>query len=87
MKFTKINPSIKLLTIALKGQEVGSKGLIDISLLDEILEVTVVGLKREIALFEGEKRLKDLHNSTDVHLIGVHDVYSELQETGRGDVC
>ncbi|CAA6663072.1 unnamed protein product [Spirodela intermedia] len=59
MKPIEINPNMKLLAIVLKGQEVDSKGLIDINLLDESLEVTVVGLKKGITLFAREKKLKD----------------------------
>ncbi|CAA6653646.1 unnamed protein product [Spirodela intermedia] len=87
MKSTKINPSIKLLTIMLEGQEVGSRRLIDINLLDEGLEVTIVGLMGEIALFTREKRLKDSHNLTDICSIDVHGLHSEPQKTGQSDAC
>ncbi|CAA6664688.1 unnamed protein product [Spirodela intermedia] len=79
MKSSEINPNIKFLVIALKGQEVNSRELTDINLLDEGLEATIVGLKREIVLFAGEKRLEDLHNSTNVCLIDVHGLHSEPQ--------
>ncbi|CAA7390786.1 unnamed protein product [Spirodela intermedia] len=85
MKFTKINLSIKFLAIVLEGQEVSSRGLIDINFLDESLEVTVVGLKREIVLFVGEKKLKDLHNLIDVRSVGIYGLHSKPQETSRDD--
>ncbi|CAA6657197.1 unnamed protein product [Spirodela intermedia] len=85
MNSIEINPRIKLLAIALEGQEVGSRRLIDINLLDEGLEPTIVGLNRDITLFAREKRLKDLHNAIDVHLVGIHNLHSESQEMGRGD--
>ncbi|CAA6673291.1 unnamed protein product [Spirodela intermedia] len=87
MKSTEINLNIKVLTIMLEGQEVGSRGLIKINLLDEGLEATVMSLKREFALFAREKRLKDLHNSIDVHLVDVNSLHSEPRETSQGDVC
>ena len=34
--------------------------------------MTEVGLKREIALLESEKSLKDLYHPVDVCLIGIH---------------
>ncbi|CAA6669514.1 unnamed protein product [Spirodela intermedia] len=77
---TEINLSIKLLVIALEGQEVNSKRLIDINLLDQGSEVIIVGLKREIILFVKEKRLKDLHNVTNVCLINIYGLHSESQE-------
>ncbi|CAA6656647.1 unnamed protein product [Spirodela intermedia] len=73
MKSTMINPSIKLLVIALEGQEVSSRRLIDMNLLDEGLEATVV-------------RLEDLHNTTNVRPVGVHSLHSQPQEMSRSDV-
>ncbi|CAA6674879.1 unnamed protein product [Spirodela intermedia] len=87
MKSSEINLNIELLAIVLKGQEVNSRELTDINLLDEGLEATVVGLKREITLFAGEKRLEDLHNSTNICSIDVHSLHSESQETSQGDAC
>ncbi|CAA7403883.1 unnamed protein product [Spirodela intermedia] len=60
---------IKLLMIVLEGQEVDSKELIDINLLDEGMEAIIVGLKREIDLFAEEKSHEDLHNSIDIRPI------------------
>ncbi|CAA6670432.1 unnamed protein product [Spirodela intermedia] len=60
MKPIEIDPSMKLLVIVLKGQEVDSKGLIDIHLLDESLEVTVVSLKKRITFICKRKETQRL---------------------------
>ncbi|CAA7406408.1 unnamed protein product [Spirodela intermedia] len=87
MKFTEINFNIKLLIIMLEGQKINSKGLIDINFLNESRKASIVGLKREIILFTRENRFEDLHNVTNICLVGIHDLYSEPQETSRGDAC
>ncbi|CAA7409259.1 unnamed protein product [Spirodela intermedia] len=38
-------------------------------------------------ILEVKNRLKDLHNLTEVHPVGVHGLHSEPQETSRGDAC
>ncbi|CAA6656646.1 unnamed protein product [Spirodela intermedia] len=77
IKSIEINLNIKLIVITMEGQEVRSRGLIDIRLLDDGLEATIVGQKREIVLFAGEKRLEDLYNLTNVHPIDVYGLHSK----------
>lgn len=74
-----INLDIKLLMMLLKGQKISGRRLIHINLLNEGLKVVVIGLKRLIVLFAKKKRLKDLHNMSNVHLDGVYGLYGESQ--------
>ena len=43
--------------------------MIKVNLLNEGLQVTEVGLKREIALFSSKKKLKDLYQMVNILLI------------------
>ena len=46
-----------------------------------------VGLKREITLLAGEKKLKDLYHTVDVHLIGIHWLEGLSKRVFRLDTC
>ena len=66
MKPTKIDVIIELYAVTLQRQEICGGRLIKVNLLNEGLQATKLGLKKEIVLLESEKSLKDLC------LIGIH---------------
>ena len=66
-----IDANIELHAVSLQCHKIYGGRLIKVNLLNQGLQAIEMGLKREISVLEGEKRLKDLYHTTDVCVIPI----------------